>query len=148
MRRSAHALGTEVTFGSFAPVIGLLASAVVVLAGLYLVALALVSFLAPGRAERFLYGFASSAAAHYFELMIRLAVGGSFVLHSPEMLVPPVFRMFGWILVITTAVLFAVPWRWHHRFAQKSVPYAVRHLRLFGVGSFVLGAFILTSVIL
>ena len=127
--------------------IGILASAVVVLAGLYLVALALVSFLAPGRAERFLSGFAGSAAAHYLELMIRLAVGGSFVLHSPDMLFPLAFRMFGWILVLTTAVLFAVPWRWHHRFAQETVPYAVRHLRLFGVASFVLGGFILTSFI-
>jgi hypothetical protein len=38
------------------------------------------------------------------------------------MLFPPVFRLFGWILVITTVVLFAV-------------------------ASFVLGGFILTSVI-
>jgi uncharacterized protein YjeT (DUF2065 family) len=126
---------------------GILASAVVVLAGLYFVTLAVASFLAPGRVERFLSGFAGSAAAHYAELVIRLVVGGSFLLQSADMLFPPVFRLFGWILVITTVVLFAVPWRWHHRFAQQTVPYAVRHLRLFGVASFVLGGFILTSVI-
>jgi uncharacterized protein YjeT (DUF2065 family) len=63
------------------------------------------------------------------------------------MLFAPVFRLFGWVLVITTAVLFAVPWRWHHRFALQTVPYAVRHLRLFGVASCVVGGFILTSVI-
>lgn len=127
--------------------IGFLAMAVVVLAGLYFVALAIVSILAPARADRFLSGFAGSAPAHYSELMIRLAVGGSFLLHSPQMLFPAVFRLFGWTLVVTTAVLFAVPWQWHHRFAQRSVPHVVRHLRLFGVASFALGGFILTSVI-
>jgi uncharacterized protein YjeT (DUF2065 family) len=127
--------------------IGILASAVVVLSGLYFVVLAIASFLAPGRVERFLSAFAGSAGAHYSELLIRLVVGGSFLLASPDMLFAPVFRLFGWVLVITTVVLFAVPWRWHHRFAQQTVPYAVRHLRLFGVASFVLGGFILTSVI-
>jgi len=127
--------------------IGILASAVVVLAGLYLVALAIASLLAPGRVEHFLSCLVGSAAAHYSELGIRLVVGGSFLVHSPNMLFPPVFRLFGWILVMTTVLLLAVPWRWHHRFAQQTVPYAVRHLRLFGLASVVLGGFILTSVI-
>lgn len=128
--------------------IGILASALVLVTGFYFVALAIVSLVAAGRAERFLRGFASSAPAHYFELLIRLVVGGSILLHAPNMLFSSAFRLFGWILVITTVVLFAVPWRWHHRFAQKSVPHAVRHLRLFGLASLALGGFILASVIL
>ncbi len=126
---------------------GILATAAVVLTGLYFVALAAVSLLAPDLAARFLLGFAGSASAHYFELVIRLAVGGAFLVHAPRMLFSDVFVVFGWVLVITTVGLFVVPWRWHHRFAQQSVPYAVRHLRLIAIVSLVLGGFVLAAVI-
>ena len=50
--------------------IDLLASGVVSLAGLYLIALAAVALLAPSRARRFLLGFAGSPGAHYLELAL------------------------------------------------------------------------------
>lgn len=127
--------------------IEILAAAVVVLTGLYFVALGIGSFLAPASAERFLFGFASSAAAHYSELIIRLAVGASFIAHSPRMEFSSVFRLSGLIVVITTAVLLAVPWRRHQQFARQTVPYVARHMRLFGVASFALAALVVFAVI-
>lgn len=124
-----------------------LALVVVVLAGLYLVALGLVAVLAPARAERFLSGFARSATAHYTECAIRLAVGGALVLRAPDLLFPMALGVFGWMLVTTTAVLFAVPWRWHHQVAQRVVPLAVRHLRLVGGVSLAAGGLILWSAV-
>ncbi len=120
-----------------------LASAVVVLAGLYLVGLAVAAFAAPARMIRFLSGFAGSASAHYLELCIRLVVGGAFILTADRLLFPDVFSLFGWVLVVTTAGLFAIPWTWHRRIAQRSVPHAIRHLKLFGLASLVFGGFVL-----
>jgi len=120
----------------------------VLLTGLYLVGLAVVATLAPAKAARFLFGFASSARAHYLELVIRIIVGGAILLYAPRMLFSHLFSAFGWVLVITTACLLAIPWQWHHRFAQRAVPHAVRNLPLVSAASFVFGVFILTAVIL
>ncbi|NJD87347.1 MAG: hypothetical protein FIB05_04945 [Betaproteobacteria bacterium] len=126
--------------------IGIVATAVVVLAGLYLVCFAALSLLFPERAGRFLSGFASSASAHYMELLARLAVGAAMVHHAPKTPFPGVFLSFGWVLVVTTACLFAFPWRRHREFARRSVRHAARHPRLLGLASLALGGAILTAV--
>lgn len=125
----------------------LLASLVIVAAGCYFVALGLAAFLAPGIAARFLLGFAGSAAAHYLELGIRLVVGGALVRRSLDMMFGNWFFAFGWIILGTTAVLFTVPWRWHRRFAERAVPYALRFLRVFGLAAMALGTLVIVAVI-
>lgn len=126
--------------------ISMIPMAIIILSGLYLLWLAALSFAAPARAARFLDGFAGSARAHYLELAIRIVVGASFLMYAPQMQHPHLFRIFGWVLVITTLPLLLVPWRWHQRIAKKAVPYATAHLRLFGLGSGLFGGFVLASV--
>jgi hypothetical protein len=125
-----------------------LAFGVVLLAALYLLTLALVSFLKPEKASGFLLGFASSASLHYLELFIRIVIGAAFVVRSPSMLFSEIFSIFGWVLIITSACLFLVPWQWHQKFAQKAVPQALRHLNLVATSSLTLGGFIIASAIL
>ena len=127
--------------------IEVLALTVVVLAGLYFIALAAVSLFLPVRANRFLLGFADSALKHYAELLLRVVVGAALILHAPRMLLSGAFTLFGWLLLITTACLLLVPWRWHHRFAQHLVPRATRHITLIGLVSLVLGGLILAAVV-
>jgi hypothetical protein len=43
------------------------------------------------------------------------------------------------VLVATTLVLAVLPFRWHQRFAQRSVPQALRFLPLLGLASALLG---------
>lgn len=128
--------------------INVLAAILVLLAALYLIGFAVVLLMSPARAKRFLGGFASSPLSHYLELTLRLIAGGAILVFQARMLFSGFFLIFGWVLVVTTVVLFAVPWQWHHRFAQWGVPYATRNLRLVGVASLVFGAFVLASVIL
>jgi hypothetical protein len=122
------------------------AQAVVLLAALYFVALGAVALLSPGHASRFLTGFAGTRARHYTEMAARLAVGGSLLVVAPHTECSGAFSLFGWVLVISSAVLTFVPWRVHHRFAQASVSRAARYLPLIGVASLVLGVglFVLT----
>ncbi len=120
---------------------------VVMLAGCYLLALGAVALLAPSAAARFLLGFVGSALLHYLELIVRFIVGAAFLAHAPQMMFPAVFSAVGWMLLITTGFLCLVPWRVHQRFAQRSVPQALRHLRWIGMASLMFGGAILTAVV-
>ena len=124
-----------------------LAALLVLLAGLYLVALAAFSVIYPARAVRFLEAFASSASAHLLELSLRLTAGVAILLYAPHMRFTGIFRFLGWVLVATTIGLFAIPWRRHQRFARWAVPFATRRLGLFAIGSLALGLFIVLSVL-
>jgi hypothetical protein len=97
----------------------------------------------PSIAERFLRSFASSAFAHYTEQALRLLVGSSMVNFASSMWCPVVFWFFGWSILVSTAGLLLIPWRWHHRFALQVMPPVYRHLKLFALGAFLLGVFIL-----
>lgn len=125
-----------------------LASLVVVALGLYLLALAVVSLLLPARAARFLGGFAGSARRHFLELALRLVAGSALLLRAPEMLWSGFFTVFGWVLVVTTLGLLALPWRWHQWFAQRAVPRAIAHMRLVAAAAFLLGVLVLAAVFL
>jgi hypothetical protein len=126
----------------------LLAPAVVSLTGLYLIVLGFASLLAPAHVTRFLAGFASSARTHYTEMGLRLAAGWAMAVHAPQMRFSEAFTLAGWVLVITTAALLVLPWRWHRRFAQWAVPQAIPHLRLIAAASFLFGGLLLACVIL
>lgn len=118
---------------------------VVMLAGCYLVALGAVALLAPAAAARFLLGFVGSAFLHYLELVVRFIIGAAFLAHAPQMMFPAVFSAVGWMLLITTGCLCLVPWRMHHRFAQRAIPHAVRHLPWVGLASLMFGGAILAA---
>jgi hypothetical protein len=124
-----------------------LARGVVALTGLYFTALGVTVLTRPDRATRFLLGFAGSPAAHYTELSVRLVVGAALVLAAPQLIFSGAFKLFGWVLLGTTACLLLVPWRWHQRFAQQAVPRAIRHIALIGVASLALGGFMLAALV-
>jgi hypothetical protein len=123
-----------------------LATALVLLAGAFLACLGVACLVVPAQARRFLLGFASSLALHYLELAIRLVVGGALLVVAPSMAFPRVFNAAGAVVVITTLVLALVPWRWHRRFAQRTVPAALRFLPLLGLASLGLAAFVFYSL--
>ena len=123
----------------------LLSGIVVVAFGLCLIALAVVIVIKPLLAERFLKRFASSAQAHYSEQTARLIAGVAIVILSPSMWYPDLFKYFGWLIIITAAGLFLIPWKWHHRFGEWAIPLAIRYLRLYALGAFALGTLLLYS---
>ncbi|MBA2290851.1 MAG: hypothetical protein H0W15_00185 [Gemmatimonadales bacterium] len=111
----------------------------VLLSGLYFLVLGAAALIAPAHASRFLLGFATSARAHFLELVLRGLVGGAFVLQAPAMRYSSIVYGFGWVLVATTAALLLLPWRWHRDFAQRAVPRATRFLIPIGLCSLIMG---------
>lgn len=124
-----------------------LAFAIVVLLALYFLAIGMAALFAPAKASRFLLGFAASARAHYAEMLARFIAGAALLVQAPRMLHPEVFRGFGWLLVITTALLLLLPWRRHRRFAAWSVPQALRYLGAIGVCSLALGSLLMVALL-
>ena len=112
----------------------------------FLLGLAGLIFVNPSLAKRFLNLFASSASAHYTEQLLRLLAGSAIVIFSPSMWFPTVFNVFGWTIVATAVALLLVPWRWHHRFGRWAIPLAIRYLKLYAVGAFILAVLILCGV--
>ena len=129
----------------FVEVVRLVSGVVVVGFGLFLIGLSALTVTMAPRAERFLRGFASSALTHYTEQGLRLAVGASIVTFAGSMRYPALFHLFGWLILVSTAALLVIPWRWHNTFATVVMPPVFRHLRVFALGAFALGAFVLYS---
>ncbi|NNF68036.1 MAG: hypothetical protein HKM98_11060 [Gammaproteobacteria bacterium] len=125
----------------------IVAGAIVALSGFWLVGLASISAFAPATASRFLSGFAASARAHYLEQALRIIAGTGFILFAPEMRFPLFFQIAGWILVITSLGLLALPWQLHNRFAAWAVPFATRHLKLYALGAALLAGFIFYAML-
>ena len=125
-----------------AEISSLLSGIVVVGFCLFLIGLAAVIAVRPSLAEHFLSSFASSAPAHYTEQLGRLIVGVAMVNFARLMWFPGLFKLFGWLLVITAVGLLLLPWRWHHEFGKWAIPVAIRHLKLIAIGASALAAFI------
>lgn len=115
--------------------------------GIGMIFVALLGVVTPERLRSFLRAFAGSARAHYLELLLRVIAGASFIIHAEKMIPPAVFRIFGWVILITSAVLLFIPWQSHRRFAGWVIPVVIRYLPLYALASFALGVFILYGVI-
>ncbi|MBI1834655.1 MAG: hypothetical protein HYR92_02585 [Burkholderiales bacterium] len=115
------------------------AFAICLLTAVYFVLLGVLSLLKPTIARRFLLGFARDARTHYLELGLRLMVGVALIVAAPTMQYSAIFHSFGWIILLSTAVLVLLPWRWHQKFAQRFVPLALPYLSLIGLISALFG---------
>jgi len=120
--------------------------ALVALAGAFLFALGATALVRPPLARRFLLGFASSSTKHYLELGIRLLVGAAFISAAPSMVGTTVVSGAGWLLLVTTCVMFFIPWRVHRAFTQRTVPQALAYLPLMGLASLAAGATVLWAM--
>ena len=123
------------------------AQATLLLVALYFVLLGAVSLFKPARASSFLLGFATTSRKHYVELLARVVVGFSLLTIAPKSSYSMALSAFGWLLLLTTGVMALVPWRVHQRFAQASVPRALRFLPLIGVASLALGLALAWAVV-
>lgn len=123
------------------------AAGVLLLAAGYLIVLGLVALVAPQRARRFLSAFASTRPIHFAELAVRVLVGAALVTCAPFMRFTDVIALVGWMLIVTTALLLLLPWRWHRRFAQWAVPRATHRLGPVALGSLAGGGLLLYALV-
>lgn len=116
-----------------------IAAAVVGIAALFLILLGAAGLGRPEAAKGFFGGFATSVGKHWLEIGIRMLIGWALIVHAPASAAPSVLLILGWVLVITSAILAILPWRWHQDFASKSVASAMRHVTLLSIASIAMG---------
>ncbi len=122
------------------------AKSIVVAVAIFFLLLGLMALIRPSHARQFLLGFATSASKHYAELGTRFVAGGAMLIVAPYSAHSVALTAFGWLLILTTAVMAIVPWCVHRRFAKTAVPQALRFLPIIGLASLVLGGLLLWSV--
>ena len=127
-------------------IIDLLSGVVILLFCAFLIGLAIVIVLKPKRAEQFISSFASSARTHYTEQVARLIVGIAIVVLAPSMWYSNLFIIFGGILIVTSLGLMLIPWQWHHKYGEWTIPLALRYRKVFALGAFSLGVLVLYSL--
>ena len=125
----------------------IVAGAITILFGLYLITLLIVTLLNKRFATSFLSSFASSAKAHYIEQTLRLIAGLGVLFYSHNMLLPDLFRIFGLVLTATSALLIIMPWKWHNKFGKRAMPLVMKNLTFYGVSASILGLVVLYCVI-
>jgi hypothetical protein len=86
-----------------------LAAVIVLFAGLWLIGLATAAIAKPELVKGFFGKFASSAFTHFLEMFLRIIVGTAFITYAHQMKFALVFMVFGWMLLLTAAVLLFVP---------------------------------------
>ena len=123
------------------------AVAIISLTGIYFVGLGVSALVVPARTAAFLESFAGSAFAHYLEMSLRLVVGFALLRFASQMPISIAFTVFGWLIVGTTACLLLMPWQWHQKFAQRTVPQVLSYLKLVAAVSIALGIAFLTAAV-
>lgn len=113
--------------------------------GLFLAGLGAMSFVAPAQVKTFLLGFAATPFRHYLELMLRAVAGSAFVAVAPKLPATQAYFAAGAVLLVTTAIMLAVPWRIHRMLARRSVPGALVYLPVIGISALVAGFAVLWS---
>jgi hypothetical protein len=100
----------------------------------------------PRRAEQFLGAYASTAGAHFTEQAVRLVIGFALVILYPSMGYSNILTRFGLIIILTTLELLLIPWKWHYKFGEWVIPPVIRYVKIYSIGVFVLGIFLLFSL--
>ncbi len=125
----------------------MLAICVVTAFGVFLLVLGFLALARPRTFRAFLGGFAQSAHVHGLEMGVRLLVGAALIASAGSGAYGAAFRILGWILLGSTAVLMLIPWRWHQAFANRVVPTALQFTPIIGGASIAMGSLVLYAQI-
>jgi len=93
---------------------------VVIFFGLFIVFIGFIMLVKPKNARTTLRKAGSTNFINYAEITIRLIPATALILHSDFSKYPEAFKIFGWIMLITSLILYVVPRKLHHKFSMKS----------------------------
>jgi len=93
---------------------------IVIFFGLFIVFIGFIMLVKPKNARTTLRKAGSTNFINYAEITIRLIPATALILHSDFSKYPEAFKIFGWIMLITSLILYVVPRKLHHKFSMKS----------------------------
>lgn len=97
-----------------------MAKYIVILFGIFLIAVGLLMLFKPEKARAILKKAGSNNLINYAEITIRMIPAAGLVLYAEYSKFPEFFQYLGWFMVATSLVLYLVPRRIHHQYALKA----------------------------
>ena len=92
----------------------------VLLFGVVIIFVGFIMLFAPKKARETLRKAGSTSFINYSEITIRLIPAVALILYADFCKFPEAFKIFGWIMIITSVILYIVPRKTHHNFSLKS----------------------------
>lgn len=93
---------------------------VVILFGIFIIFIGFVMLTKLIAARNTLRKAGSTNFINYAEITLRLIPAISLIISSDLSKFPIAFKIFGWIMLITSLILYIVPRKIHHQFSMKS----------------------------
>ncbi|AFL82594.1 hypothetical protein Aeqsu_3160 [Aequorivita sublithincola DSM 14238] len=93
---------------------------IVLFFGVFIIFIGFIMLFNPKKARETLRKAGSTNFINYAEITSRLIPAIALILYSDLSKYPEAFKIFGWIMLITSLVLYAVPKKIHHKFSMKS----------------------------
>ena len=93
---------------------------IVLFFGIFIIFIRFIMLMNPIKARETLRKAGSTNFINYAEITIRLIPAIALILYSDLSKYPEAFKIFGWIMLITSLVLYVVPRKIHHKFSMTS----------------------------
>ena len=95
----------------------LLAQAIVILFGTFLMGTGFLMLFSPTTARNILRKAGSNNLINYGEITIRMIPAAGLVMYAELSKFPEVFSILGWFMIATSLILYVVPRKIHHNYA-------------------------------
>jgi uncharacterized membrane protein YfcA len=93
---------------------------IVIMFGVFILFVGFLMLFAPKKARATLRKAGSTNFINYSEITIRLIPAVALILYSDFSKFPEAYKIFGWIMLITSLILYLLPRKIHHKFSMKS----------------------------
>ncbi len=120
---------------------------IVLIFGVFIIFIGFIMLFNPKKARETLRKAGSTNFINYAEITSRLIPAIALILYSDLSKYPEAFKVFGWVMLITSLVLYAVPRKLHHKFSMKSADILKPiYFQLISPLAFIFGGLILYNI--
>lgn len=121
---------------------------IIVLFGMFIIFVGFLMLFAPKKARKTLRKAGSTNFINYAEITIRIIPAVALILYADFSKFPLAFKLFGWIMLVTSCVLYFVPRKLHHNFSMKSADILKPiYFQLIAPFAFLFGGWIIFNVL-
>ncbi|WP_044399159.1 hypothetical protein [Lacinutrix sp. Hel_I_90] len=92
----------------------------VIVFGVFIILVGFLMLFSPNKARTILRKAGSTNLINYTEITLRLIPAVALIIYSEASRIPEAFKLFGWIMLTTSLILYVIPRKTHHRFSMKS----------------------------
>jgi uncharacterized membrane protein YfcA len=121
---------------------------IVIAFGIFIILVGFLMLFEPKKINPILRKMASTNLINYTEITLRLIPASAMIICADFAKYPNIYKFYGWIMLITTLVLFFIPRTIHHNFSLKIADnFKPFYFQLISPFSFLIGIFLIYGLI-